>query len=75
MSGISKRFPDWDQLLAAACRVQAIVPEAVLGGGCAVILYTDHRMSYDADYSMRGLNVNFDEILRRLESESGWKTN
>jgi hypothetical protein len=31
-------------------------------------------MSYDADFSLRGLNVDFDQILSLLESNDRWKT-
>lgn len=66
MSRISKPLPTWDEMLTAACRFHELVPGAVLGGGCAVILHAGHRMSHDADYSMRVLEHNFDEIQNIL---------
>jgi len=55
-------------------KISELFPECVLVGGTAVALYRRHRMSFDADSVMQSLKQNFEEILRCLESLSGWKT-
>ena len=41
---------DWEQVLPSAARLQRILPEALLVGGTASAVYTEHRLSADADY-------------------------
>lgn len=67
-------LPDWEQVLSSAARLQTILPEAVLVGGTASALYAEHRFSRDADHVLTDLRERFDEVLRDLESVSGWKT-
>ena len=65
---------DWERVLAAAARLQSIVPEAVLVGGCAAALYAGHRFSRDDDHVVADLRARFDAVLQRLEEVAGWKT-
>lgn len=66
--------PDWERVLSAAARLQALLPEAVLVGGTAAGLYARHRTSHDADHVLTDLRSRFDAVLGQLESVAGWKT-
>jgi len=48
-------WPDWEQVLSAAARLQHILPEAVLVGGTASALYAEHRLSTDANHVLPDL--------------------
>ena len=83
-------WPDWEQVLSAAARLQHILPEAVLVGGTASALYAEHRLSTDANHVLPdlrpllrlplhyvqgfGSGQGFDQVLAELESVAGWKT-
>ncbi len=71
----TEELPDWERLLAAAARLQGIVPEATLVGGTAAALEAGHRRSLDADHVVADLAPRFDEVLARLEAAAGWRTN
>lgn len=70
----SDALPDWDSVLSAAARLQAILPDAVLVGGTAAAIYAEHRFSRAADHVLVNLRTRFDQILAELESVAGWKT-
>ena len=40
----------WEQVLTSLCRLQSLLPEAVLAGGTAAVLYAGHRFSFDHDH-------------------------
>jgi len=67
-------LPEWEEVLSAACRLQQILPDAVLVGGTATSLHAQHRVSRDADHVLQDLRDRFDEVLARLEQIAGWKT-
>ncbi|CCG19936.1 conserved hypothetical protein [Taylorella asinigenitalis 14/45] len=67
-------LPDWEDVLSASAHLQEIIPEAVLVGGTASVIYARHRISTDADHVVTDLKTHFDNILETLESVSGWKT-
>ena len=67
-------LPDWEQVLAAAARLQRIFPDAVLVGGSASAVYAAHRLSTDADHILTDLRPRFDQALAELEAVAGWKT-
>ncbi len=67
-------LPEWEEVLAAATRLQGILPDAVLVGGTASAVYAGHRLSTDADHVLTRLRDRFDEVLGQLESVAGWKT-
>ncbi len=67
-------WPEWERVLAAAARLQRILPGAVLVGGSASALYAEHRLSIDADHVLTDLRQHFDRALAELESVAGWKT-
>jgi hypothetical protein len=67
-------YPDWEQVLSSAARLQRILPEAVLVGGTASALYAEHRLSLDTDHVIPDLRQRFDQVLADLESVAGWRT-
>ena len=67
-------LPDWEHLLSAAARLQALLPGAVLVRGTAAGLHAGHRASHDADRVLTDLRSHFDAVLGQLESAAGWRT-
>ncbi len=65
---------DWERLLLAASRLQAILPGAVVVGGTAAAIHAHHRLSTDADHVLTDLRPRFDAVLAELESVAGSKT-
>ncbi len=65
---------DFGQVLAAAARLQELVPDAVLVGGSAAAHHAGHRVSFDADHVVADLKSRFDEVLAALEDTEGWIT-
>jgi hypothetical protein len=66
--------PAWDDVLAAAAHLQALVPDAVLVGGSAAAAHARHRVSFDDDHVLPDLRERFDELLDYLEAQAEWKT-
>lgn len=66
--------PEWDQIIAAAARLQRIVPDAVLVGGTAAAFHAGHRVSYDDDHVVVDLKSRFDSVLADLEATDAWVT-
>lgn len=66
--------PEWQEVLAAAARLQALVPDAVLVGGSAAAYHAGHRVSFDDDHVVADLRSRFDEVLAALEETEGWVT-
>lgn len=67
-------LPEWERVLSAAAHLQRILPDGVLVGGTAAVLYSQHRLSIDADHVLTDLRQRFDQVLADLESAAGWKT-
>ncbi len=67
-------LPDWEHVLSAAARLQALLPGAVLVGGTAAGLHAGHRASRDAYRVLTDLRSRFDVVLGQLESAAGWRT-
>lgn len=67
-----RREPEWDDVLAAAARLQRIVPDAVLVGGTGAAVHAHHRVSYD--HVVRDLKERFDTVLADLEETDHWVT-
>lgn len=61
-------------MLAAAARLQELVPEAALVGGSAAALHAHHRVSFDDDHVVEDLRSRFDEVLAAIEDSKGWVT-
>ncbi|MGH9168083.1 MAG: hypothetical protein ACRD02_09690 [Acidimicrobiia bacterium] len=66
--------PDFDQVLAAAARLQELVPDAVLVGGSAAAHHAGHRVSFDDDHVVADFRSRFDGVLAALEETDGWVT-
>lgn len=66
--------PAWDDVIAAAVRLQALLPDATLVGGTAAGLHAAHRRSFDADHVLVDLRDRFDAVLDELETAIGWRT-
>lgn len=64
----------WDAVVAAAARLQELVPDAVLVGGTAAALHAGHRVSFDDDHVLVDLRERFDDVLAELERQEGWLT-
>ncbi|MBF0565565.1 MAG: hypothetical protein HQK89_10005 [Nitrospirae bacterium] len=69
------RSETWEDVLASLCRLQSVLPDAVLIGGTASALYAGHRISFDHDHVVPNLRERFDAVLAELEAVSGWETN
>lgn len=67
-------WPEWERVLSSAARLQGVLPDAVLVGGTASVLYAKHRLSIDADHVLTDLRYRFDTVLAELEAVAGWKT-
>jgi len=65
---------DWDDVLAAAARLQALLPDAVLVGGSAASAHAGHRVSLDDDHVLVDLRERFDDVLAQLEHDESWIT-
>src|SRR3990167_11387206 len=65
----------WEKLLSAQMVYQKKFPECILVGSTAAALHIGHRFSMDADYVHANLEKEFEEILKKIEKEVGWKTN
>lgn len=66
--------PQFSAVLAAAERLQQVVPDAVLVGGTAAALYAHHRVSFGDDHILADLRDRFDHVLTCLEDSAGWVT-
>jgi hypothetical protein len=66
--------PEWEAVLAAASRLQELVPDAVLVGDTAAAHHAGHRVSFDDDHVVTDLRQRFDAVLRALEDTEGWIT-
>lgn len=69
-----EREPDWEDVLAAAARLQELFPDAVLVGGTAAATHAGHRVSFDDDHVLRDLHERFDAVVEHLEQADGWLT-
>ena len=64
----------WENVLASLCRLQQVLPSAVVVGGTARALYAGHRVSFDHDHVSTDLREHFDDVLADLEEVAGWET-
>lgn len=70
----NRYFEDWQKLIFAASKLQEIIPNAILVGGCAASVHLQHRFSFDADHTLQDLDVNYENILNFLEDNKNWQT-
>lgn len=68
------KTPDWQAVLAAAARLQQLLPDAVLVGGSAASTHAGHRVSFDDDHVLTDLRDRFDDVLSHLEEQDEWTT-
>lgn len=66
--------PAWADVVAAAARLQLLLPDAVLVGGTGAALHAGHRVSFDDDHVLTDLATRFDDVLAHLEQSEGWVT-
>lgn len=66
---------DFNDVLRSAARLQKLVPDAVLVGGSAAVLYAGHRTSDDHDHVLADLASRFDAVLGALEADPEWVLN
>ena len=66
---------EFGDVLRSAARLQQLVPDAVLVGGSAAVLYAGHRASYDHDHVLADLASRFEAVLGALESDPEWVLN
>ena len=74
MAAKKSDLPDWEELLGSMCRLQKILPDAVLVGGSAAAIHAKHRFSRDHDHVLPDLSEHFAEVLQHLEDAAGWRT-
>jgi len=72
---IEGRDPQFVALMESAAHLQRLVPDAVMVGGAAAILYADHRESRDHDHVVADLADCFEMVLEAVEEDEGWATN
>jgi len=63
------------RVLRSAAKLQQVVPDAVLVGGSAAVLWANHRDSLDHDHVLVDLEERFDAVLEAVEATDGWVTN
>ena len=66
---------NFDDVLRSAARLQELVPDAVLVGDSAAVLYAKHRISYDHDHVVADHTERFDAVLEALEADPDWVLN
>ncbi len=64
----------WEKPIEAASNLQGLFPDAVLVGGSAATIHTQHRFSFDADHVLSDLEHNYKEVLDFLEKRDDRKT-
>lgn len=72
---LTNRDPRFVALMESAAHLQRLVPDAVMVGGAAAILYADHRESRDHDHVVADLTDRFEIVLEAVEQDEGWATN
>jgi hypothetical protein len=72
---LDDRDPRFIALLESAAHLQRLVPDAVMVGDAAAILYADHRESSDHDHVVADLSDRFEIVLEAIEQDEGWATN
>jgi hypothetical protein len=72
---VEGRDPQFVALMESAAHLQRLVPDAVMVGGAAAILYADHRESRDHDHVVADLADRFEMVLEAVEKDKGWATN
>lgn len=66
--------PEFEKILESASRLQDVVPDAVLVGGTASAIHARHRLSFDHDHVIAGLQERYAQVLAAVEATDGWAT-
>lgn len=61
-------------VFASAAKLQKLVPDAVLVGGSAAVLYAGHRESFDHDHVLQDLVNRYESVVEAVEASEGWAT-
>ena len=64
---------EWNEIIAAGIKAQALIEGSIAVGGTAAALYAGHRISRDTDHLLMSLRDNFDEVLEKLGESPEWK--
>jgi hypothetical protein len=65
----------WEVVLTSLCRLQGMLPDAVLVGGTAAALYAGHRFSFDHDHVlMQALRADSSPAARQARTSiDSWR--
>jgi len=66
--------PTMHTIYESAAKLQTLVPDAVLVGGSAGIVYARHRESFDHDHVVSDLVERYQMVLEAVEASGGWAT-
>ena len=66
--------PTMRRVYEAEAKLRTLVPDAVLVGGSAAILYASHRESFDHDHVVEDLVARYQMVLDAVEASGGWAT-
>lgn len=72
--GANAVSPLMSAVFASAAKLQKLVPDAVLVGGSAAVLYAGHRESFDHDHVLQDLVNRYDSVVEAVEASEGWAT-
>ncbi len=61
--------------MESAAHLQRLVPDAVMVGGAAAVLYAEHSESRGYDHVVADLADRFEMVLEAVEEDEGWATN
>jgi len=62
------------RVMKSAAKLQMVIPDAVLVGGTAAIIYARHRDSLDHDHVVADLAERYEMVLDAVEASEGWAT-
>jgi len=71
---MDKLTPTMRKVSESAAKLQALVPDAILVGGSAAIIYARHRESFDHDHVVADLVSRYQMVLDAVEASDGWAT-
>jgi hypothetical protein len=66
--------PTMQKVYESAAKLQTLVPDAILVGGSAAIIYARHRDSFDHDHVVANLVERYQMVLDAIEASGGWAT-
>jgi hypothetical protein len=66
--------PTMQKVYESAAKLQTLVPDAILVGGSAAIIYARHRDSFDHDHVVANLVERYQMVVDAIEASGGWAT-